>query len=116
MWRRVEAGSHRSSDDRFELGSEGSGRWFLIDHAEHAEQAQPHTEGPFPSLDAAKDAAGARRARPPEASPLAERIAGAGRHSAQSRARPERPSDADDAPARDPVFPDRRRPSYRPRR
>jgi hypothetical protein len=93
-WRRVEAGSYRSSDDRFELRSEGSGRWFVVDQAEHDELGLPRTEGPFSTLDAAKDAAAARRERPPAASPLADRIAEAGRHPARSSANPPTPKAA----------------------
>lgn len=74
-WRRESAGSYRSSDERFEIQSEGSGRWFLVDEQEHDELGLPRTLGPFATLDAAKDAAAGQRAQPVEASPLAKRLA-----------------------------------------
>lgn len=74
-WRRASAGSYRSSDERFEIQSEGSGRWFLVDEQEHDELGLPRTLGPFATLEAAKEAAEAQRGRAAEASPLAERLA-----------------------------------------
>lgn len=74
-WRRVEAGRYGSSDDRFTLESDGGGRWFVTDSAVLDELGLARTTGPFASLDAAKAAADAARARPADPSPLATRIA-----------------------------------------
>ena len=73
-WQRAEAGRYRSSDDRFTLGSEGSGRWFVTDAKELDELGLARTSGPYATLDEAKAAADAARDRAPEASPFADRI------------------------------------------
>ena len=73
-WRRESAGTYRSSDDRFTIRGEGSGRWFLLDDEERDELGQPRTSGPLATLDAAKAAAEQQRGHPPQQSPLAERI------------------------------------------
>jgi hypothetical protein len=73
-WQRAEAGRYRSSDDRFTLGSEGSGRWFVTDAEELDELGLERTSGPYATLDEAKAAADAARGRAPEASPLAGRL------------------------------------------
>jgi hypothetical protein len=74
-WQRAEAGRYRSSDDRFTLESEASGRWFVTDAASLDELGMARTTGPYPTLDDAKAAADAAREHAPEASPFAERIA-----------------------------------------
>lgn len=84
-WRRTAAGSYRSADDRFEIQSEGSGRWFVVDEQEHDELGLARTLGPYPTLDAAKEAAEAQRGREAEASPLASRIARAAEHERSPR-------------------------------
>lgn len=84
-WRRAEAGRYRSSDERFTLESDGSGRWFVTDEHERDELGLARTTGPFATLDAAKRAADATRDRPAATSPLASRIQEAAR-----RPRPER--------------------------
>jgi hypothetical protein len=73
-WRRAEAGSYRSSDDRFSIDSEGSGRWFVRDAEQPDDFGQPRTTGPFATLDDAKAAAQEQRSRNAEASPLAARL------------------------------------------
>jgi hypothetical protein len=73
-WQRAEAGRYRSSDDRFALESEGSGRWFVTDVESLDELGLARTTGPFATLDEAKAAADAARERAPEASPFADRI------------------------------------------
>jgi hypothetical protein len=73
-WRRESAGTYRSSDDRFTIRGEGSGRWFLLDDEEHDELGLPRTIGPLATLDAAKAAAEEQRGHAPQKSPLAERI------------------------------------------
>jgi hypothetical protein len=73
-WRRTEAGSYRSGDDRFSVDSEGSGRWFVRDAEQPDDFGQPRTTGPFATLDDAKAAAEEQRGQAPEASPLAERL------------------------------------------
>ena len=73
-WQRAEAGRYRSSDDRFTLESEGSGRWFVTDVESLDELGLARTTGPFATLDEAKAAADAARERAPEASPFADRI------------------------------------------
>ena len=73
-WQRAEAGRYRSSDDRFTLESEGSGRWFVTDAEELDELGLARTSGPYATLDEAKAAADAARGRAPEASPLADRL------------------------------------------
>jgi hypothetical protein len=78
-WRREGAGTHRSSDDRFSIVSEGSGRWFLRDDQELDELGQPRTTGPYPTLADAKAAADRQRQLGPARSPLAARLAGGGR-------------------------------------
>ncbi len=76
-WQRVEAGRHRSSDERFTLESDGGGRWFVTDVAELDELGLARTTGPFATLDAARTAAEEARSRPAAASPLAARLADA---------------------------------------
>ena len=73
-WQRAEAGRHRSSDDRFVLDSEGSGRWFVTDAESLDELGLARTTGPYATLDEATVAADAARDREPEASPFADRI------------------------------------------
>lgn len=73
-WQRAEAGRYRSSDDRFTLESEGSGRWFVTDAESLDELGLARTTGPYGTLDEAKAAADAAREHEPEASPFAERI------------------------------------------
>jgi hypothetical protein len=73
-WRRAEAGSYRSADDRFSVDSEGSGRWFVRDAEQPDDFGQPRTTGPFATLDEAKAAAEAQRGNAPEASPLQKRL------------------------------------------
>lgn len=73
-WQRAEAGRYRSSDDRFTLEAESSGRWFVTDDESLDELGLARTTGPFGTLDEAKAAADAARERAPEASPFAERI------------------------------------------
>ena len=73
-WQRAEAGRYRSSDDRFTLESEGSGRWFVTDAEALDELGLARTSGPYATLDEAKAAADAARERAPEASPFADRI------------------------------------------
>jgi hypothetical protein len=111
-WSRIEAGGYRASDGRFEIRSEGSSRWFLLDLSEVDELGLPRTIGPLPTLDAAKSAAEARRSGPPEASPLAARLAAAasnprtptprpaGDRRATTSAGPAAPPPAPPAPAR----------------
>lgn len=77
-WQRAEAGRYRSSDERFTLESDGGGRWFVTDAEELDELGLARTTGPFPTLDAAKSAAGEARGRPAAASPLAKRLRDAG--------------------------------------
>jgi hypothetical protein len=83
-WRRAEAGRYASSDDRFTLESEGSGRWFVTDAEELDELGLARTSGPFATLDEAKAAADAARDRAPESSPFAARIQ-------EAATRPKRP-------------------------
>jgi hypothetical protein len=73
-WQRTEAGRYRSSDDRFTLEAEGSGRWFVTDAESLDELGLARTLGPYATLDEAKAAADAARERAPEASPFAQRI------------------------------------------
>ena len=73
-WQRAEAGRYRSSDDRFSLEAESSGRWFLTDAESLDELGLARTTGPYATLDEAKAAAEAARDRAPEASPLAARL------------------------------------------
>ena len=73
-WQRAEAGRYRSSDDRFTLESEASGRWFVTDAESLDELGLARTTGPYATLDDAKAGADAARQRAPEASPFAERI------------------------------------------
>ena len=88
-WQRAEAGRYRSSDERFTLGSDGGGRWFVTDEAALDELGLARTTGPFPTLDAAKAAADAARDRPADASPLAGRLAEAtSRPKPEAKARP----------------------------
>src|SRR5690349_3755479 len=74
-WQRAEAGRYRSSDDRFTLQSEASGRWFVTDAESLDELGLARTTGPYATLDEAKAGADAAREHAPEASPFAERIA-----------------------------------------
>ncbi len=83
-WQRAEAGRYRSSDDRFTLESEGSGRWFVTDADSLDELGLGRTTGPYATLDEAKTAADAARGQAPEASPFAERIK-------EAASRPKRP-------------------------
>jgi hypothetical protein len=78
-WRRESAGTYRSSDDRFTIRGEGSGRWFLLDDEERDELGLPRTIGPLATLDDAKAAAEEQRGHAPQKSPLAERIKAGGR-------------------------------------
>jgi hypothetical protein len=77
-WRRAEAGSYRSADDRFSIDSEGSGRWFVRDAEQPDDFGQPRTTGPFATLDDAKAAADEQRGHAPTASPLAKRLGATG--------------------------------------
>jgi hypothetical protein len=52
---RQEAGAYRTADDRFEIRSSGVG-WMLLDTVESDELGQPLTRGPYPTLDAVRDA------------------------------------------------------------
>jgi hypothetical protein len=94
-WQRTGAGSYRSSDARFEIGSDGPGRWYVRDTAERDELGLERTIGPFATLVAAKADAEARRGRAPEASPLearlSERRSESRRRDAPPAARPPRP-------------------------
>jgi hypothetical protein len=73
-WRR-EKGRYRTADDRFTIESGGAGRWFLTDERSLDELGLARTLGPFATLDAAKDAAAARREQASDESPLTERLA-----------------------------------------
>jgi hypothetical protein len=83
-WKRAEAGTYRSSDDRFTISSEGPSRWFITDEEELDELGLARTVGPYDTLDDAKTAAEDRRGAAPAASPLAERI-GTGRKAEEGR-------------------------------
>ena len=74
-WKRAEAGTYRSSDERFTISSEGPSRWFITDEEELDELGLARTVGPYDTLDDAKGAAEARRGEGPAESPLAKRIA-----------------------------------------
>jgi hypothetical protein len=112
-WQRAEAGRYRSSDERFTIGSEGPSRWFFTDEEELDELGLARTIGPFPTLDAAKEAADERRHGAPEPSPLAERMARApsrpepkskakGRGVKEHRVTPEAKPEPEPEPARPP--------------
>ena len=87
-WSRIEAGGYRASDGRFEIRSEGSSRWFLLDLSEMDELGLPRTIGPLATLDDARSSAEARRSAPAEASPLAARLAAAAANPRMSTPRP----------------------------
>lgn len=53
--KRREAGSYRTPDERFEVRSSGVG-WMLLDSEVTDDFGQPLARGPFPTLDAARDA------------------------------------------------------------
>ena len=74
-WKRAEAGTYLSSDERFSIRSEGPSRWFITDEEQHDELGLARTIGPFDTLDAAKAAAEALRDEAPATSPLAGRLA-----------------------------------------
>ena len=76
-WERESPGRYRSSDSRFTITQEGSGRWFVIDEEQHDELGLARTLGPYDTLDEAKAAADEQRSAPAVESPLAERLAGA---------------------------------------
>ena len=77
-WRRADAGSYRSADERFSIDSEGSGRWFLRDAEQPDDFGQPRTTGPYATLDDAKAAAEDQRQHAPQPSPLTSRLGGRG--------------------------------------
>ncbi len=52
---RVEGGRYRSADDRFAVRQSGVG-WLLVDSARTDELGQPVVHGPFPTLDAVREA------------------------------------------------------------
>ena len=87
-WHRAESGTYRSSDGRFEIGSDGPGRWYVRDAAEHDELGLERTIGPFATLATAKADAEARRGRAPEASPLSARLKGRTPRMGHGRGRP----------------------------
>jgi hypothetical protein len=87
-WKRDSAGAYRSSDDRFTVVSEGSGRWFLRDNQQPDDFGQPRTTGPYATLDHAKGAADEQRSHAPETSPLVARLKDGKRSTARSAARP----------------------------
>ena len=74
-WKRAEAGTYLSADERFSIRSEGPSRWFITDEEQHDELGLARTIGPYDTLDAAKAAAEAQRDEAPAASPLAGRLA-----------------------------------------
>ncbi len=76
-WQRAGAGRHRSADGRFTIDGQAACRWFVTDEKELDELGLERMSGPFATLDAAKATADAMRERPPEVSPLADRIAAA---------------------------------------
>jgi hypothetical protein len=75
-WVRESPGTYRSADGRFTLEGDGAGRWFVRDEEQIDELGLPRTTGPHPTLAAAKEAAAEQRSRGPEASPLADQLAG----------------------------------------
>ena len=52
---RRQAGAYRTADERFEVRTSGVG-WMLIDTVESDELGQPLTRGPYPTLDAVREA------------------------------------------------------------
>jgi hypothetical protein len=74
-WERESPGRYRSSDGRFTIDQEGSGRWFVIDGEQFDEIGLARTLGPYDTLDEAKTAADEQRSAPAPESPLAERLA-----------------------------------------
>ncbi len=52
---RVEGGRYRSADDRFEVRQSGVG-WLLVDSGRTDELGQPVVHGPFPTLEAVREA------------------------------------------------------------
>lgn len=75
-WERESPGRYRSSDERFTITQEGSGRWFVIDEEQLDDLGLARTLGPYDTLDEAKAAADEQRSTPAAESPLAERLAG----------------------------------------
>jgi hypothetical protein len=52
---RQQAGAYRTADERFEVRTSGVG-WMLLDTVESDELGQPLTRGPYPNLDAVREA------------------------------------------------------------
>ena len=52
---RLEGGRYRSADERFEVRQSGVG-WLVVDSTRTDELGQPVVHGPFPTLDAVRDA------------------------------------------------------------
>ncbi|HEX2193695.1 MAG TPA: hypothetical protein VHK63_01880 [Candidatus Limnocylindria bacterium] len=52
---RESAGAYRTDDERFEARSSGVG-WMLLDNESRDDFGQPLTRGPFPTLDAVREA------------------------------------------------------------
>ena len=74
-WERESPGRYQSSDGRFTINQEGSGRWFVIDEQQFDDLGLARTLGPYDKLEDAKAAADEQRSAPAPESPLAELLA-----------------------------------------
>ena len=100
-WERESPGRYRSSDGRFTISQEGSGRWFVIDEEQLDDLGLARTLGPFDTLDEAKAGADAQRSGPAVESPLAERLASGPKLTVVRGGRAnETPADAEREPAK----------------
>ena len=115
--KRLGGGRWETKDGRFSIEPQ-SGTWAVVDNSQTDELGLPLVRGPYPSLTAAKEAIETERAGGPAESPLAQRIAKAGKAEpkdakAKARARePEQPKVPEEPPEpkwlRD-LAPDRKR-------
>jgi GNAT superfamily N-acetyltransferase len=90
--KRVGAGSYRTPDGRFSV-EQASGRWLVLDAELADDLGLPLTRGPFPTLDAARDAIAQARAGGPPTSDLDARMAALRSRGPSTRANaPRRPT------------------------
>lgn len=96
--KRERAGTYRSLDGRFSVEQTSSG-WLLLDVEQTDDLGLPLARGPFPTLDAARDAIGAARTGPAPTSDLGNRPASGPRAGGPKSARDGKASGGTQAPA-----------------
>jgi hypothetical protein len=84
---RRQAGTYGTADDRFEVRHEG-GRWFLVDAQRTDELGQALVQGPFPSLNAVREAVPEARRSTLKSVPRPRPAEGAGRRAKRKAAPP----------------------------